>query len=274
MLFASLLERHAHELDHDFDGMDEELETAIHQVTAAFRVEGNTTRGQRKCMLLLDDLLATRAQSIRRCMAQSRAAGRISYLESLLLLQIGFLFYLAGEVLERAWHDSFMRMQMPPRMELCIAGNGGQLVKAFSEEQQTRLCSLALARLSADHPLQVLLPIQSRHPKQEVARGLLHDDSSLQSAIQGVDHFNGTKPDEKRAENLLLHYLPLFYHVFPQAAKRLMPKVFEDQGTVAIIATARMELDTIYENSILHQSNDDLAAYVACFTALKRLWNI
>ena len=108
-------------------------------------------------MLLLDDLLASRAQALRRCMAQSRAAGRISYLESLLLVQIGFLFYLAGEMLERAWHDGFLRMQLPARMELCIAGNGGQLVKAFSEEQQTKLCSLALARLSPEHPLPMAL---------------------------------------------------------------------------------------------------------------------
>ena len=78
-------------------------------------------------------------------------------------------------------------------------------------------------------------------------------------------------PSDRRTENLLLHYLPLFYHVFPQAAQRLMPKVFEDHGTVAISATARMELDTIYENEMLRESEDDLAAYVACFTALKRL---
>lgn len=274
MLFLSLMERHARDFDHDFDGMDASLEEAIHQVTAAFRGEGGTTRGQRKCMLLLDDLFATRADDIRRCMAQSRAEGRTSYLESLLLWQIGFLFYLAGEMLERAWHDGFLRMQLPARMELCIAGNGGQLVKAFSEEQQTRLCSLALARLSADHPLQVLLPIQSRHPKQEVARGLLHDDSSLQSTIQGVERFNGTRPDEKRTENLLLHYLPLFCHVFPQAAERLMPKVFETGDAIAITATARMELATIYANEALQDTGDDLTAYVRCFTALKRLWNI
>lgn len=274
MLFLSLMERHARDFDHDFDGMDASLEEAIHQVTSAFRREGSTTRGQRKCMLLLDDLFATRADDIRRCMAQSRAEGRISYLESLLLWQIGFLFYLAGEMLERAWHDGFLRMQLPPRMELCIAGNGGQLVKAFSEEQQTKLCSLALARLSADHPLQVLLPIQSRHPKQEVARGLLHDDGSLQSAIQGVERFNGTRPDEKRTENLLLHYLPLFCHVFPQAAERLMPKVFETGDAIAITATARIELDTIYANEALQDTGDDLTAYVRCFTALKRLWNI
>ncbi len=274
MLFASLLERHADDLDHDFDGMDDSLEIAIHQVTTAYRKEGGTTRGQRKCMLLLDDLLATHADAIRRCMAQSRAEGRISYLESLLLLQIGFLFYLAGEMLERAWNDGFMRMQLPQRMELCIAGNGGQLLKAFSEEQQTRLCSLALARLDQSHPLQVLLPIQSRHPKQEVARGLLWDDRCLQSAISGVEHYNGTSPDEQRTENLLLHYLPLFYHVFPQAAQRLMPKAFEDHGAIALAGTARMELDTIYANELLREPGDDLAAYVRCFMALKRLWRI
>ena len=274
MLFLSLLERHAHDLDHDFDGMDPDLENAIHQVTSVFRLEGSTTRGQRKCMLLLDDLLATRAEAIRRCMAHTRAEGRISYLESLLLWQIGFLFYLAGEMLQRAWQDASLRMMLPPRMELCIAGNGGQLLKAFSEEQQTRLCSLALVRLSSDHPLQVLLPIQSRHPKQEVARGLLYDDACLHSAIRGVERYNGTQSDGKPAGNLLLDYLPLFYHVFPQAAQRLMPKVFEAQGTVAITATARMELDTIYANEMPRTPDDDLTAYTACFTALKRLWNI
>ena len=273
MLFLSLLERHANDLDHDFEGMDAGLEEAIHQVTAAFRAEGSTTRGQRKCMLLLDDLLASRAPAIRECMAKTRAAGRISYLESLLLWQIGFLFYLAGEVLERAWQDSYLRMMLPMRMELCIAGNGGQLVKAFDEEQQNRLCSFTLARLSSKHPLQILLPIQSRHPKQEVARGLLCSDESLHSTIQGIDRNNGTRPGEKSSGNLLLDYLPLFYHVFPQATNRLMPNAY-DESSGGVAATARMELDTIYANELLRESGDDLASYVDCFHALKRLWNI
>ena len=177
-------------------------------------------------------------------------------------------------MLERAWQDSALRMMLPMRMELCIAGNGGQLIKAFDEEQQNRLCSLALARLSHNHPLQILLPIQSRHPKQEVARGLLFSEDSLQSTIQGVDRFNGTQPGEKTSVNLLLEYLPLFYHVFPQAANRLMPNAFDPHTPGAVAATARMELDTIYANAMLRESGDDLASYVECFHALKRLWNI
>jgi len=35
-----------------------------------------------------------------------------------------------------------------------------------------------------------------------------------------------------------------------------------------------MELDTIYANEARRESGDDLTAYVRCFTALKRLWNI
>jgi len=274
MLFHSLLERHAEDFEHDFDGMDPALETALRKVTEAFRREGSTTRGQNKCLLLLDDLMASHAESIRSCMAQSRAEGRISYLECLLLVQIGFLFYLSGEMLQRAWQDSFMRMLMPQRMELCIAGNGGQLLKAFSDEQQARLCSLALARLDDNHPLQALLPIQSRHPKQEVARGLLYDDACLHSAIRSVEHFNGTWADRPMKQNLLLDYLLLFYHVFPQAAQRLMPKAFEDHGKIALSATARMELDTIYANEAPRETDDDMAVYIRCFTALKRLWNI
>jgi len=274
MLFASLLERHASDLTQDFKGMDSALEKALHQLTETYRREGSTTRGQRKCMLLMDDLLASHAEDIRRCMAQNRAEGRISYLECLLLVQVGFLFYLTGEMLQRAWLDRALRMMMPERMELCIAGNGGQLLKAFSEEQHTRLCSLALARLDPTHPLQVLLPIQSRHPKQEVARGLLYDDGCLQSAIHVAQRYNGTSPDRPAMQNLLMDYLLLFYHVFPQAAQRLMPKVFEDHGQIALSATARMELDTIFANESPRTPDDDMAFYVRCFMALKRLWHI
>ena len=274
MLFASLLERHAYDLEQDFDGMNAALQTAIHKVTDTFRREGSTTRGQHKCMLLLDDLLATHAEAIRSCMAQSRAEGRISYFESLLLVQVGFLFYLSGEMLQRAWQDSAMRMMMPHRMEMCIAGNGGQLLKAFSDDQLERLCSMTLARLDPSHPLQALLPIQSRHPKQEVARGLLYDDTCLHSAIRSVERFNGTYPESAASNHLLMDYLLLFYHVFPQAAQKLIPKAFEDNGKVALAATARMELDTIFANESPREKEDELAMYVRCFTALKRLWNI
>lgn len=162
---------------------------------------------------------------IREAMAAVRSLGGITYFESLLLLHIGYLFYLSGELMQRAHADADLSPLLPQRMALCVAGNGGQLVKALTDEQLTRLCSLAMTRLSTDHPLRVLLPVQSRHPKQEVARGLLARDDALQSAVpwRGPVEWHPVPTAAPEREDLLSGYLPLFYRVFPQAAERLMP---------------------------------------------------
>lgn len=275
MLFDSLGENHLADLETDFSQGSAALAGAVQQTAAALRRESATARGRLKCMFLMDDLFAAYAQDIREAMAVSRATGRIGYVESLLLFEIGFLYYLSGEVLHRAWQDEELRPLLPERMALCIAGNGGQLVKIFTDEQQTRLCSLALSRLEDGHPLRVVLPIQSRHPKQEVARGLLCPDAPLSSAIQGLERWNGTRAfGESERENLLLGYLPLFYRVFPQAANRLMPNAFEGANGDALTATAAMELDTIFENEKPRTPEDDMAMYVRCFMHLKRLWRL
>ena len=131
---------------------------------------------------------------------------------------------------------------------------------------------MTLARLDASHPLKILLPIQSRHPKQEVARGLLFSDDQLMSSLSGSSRWNGST--DEPGGNLVLSFLPLFYHVFPQAAQRLMPKAFEDNGTPALRGTAAIEMDTIFANSLSSCEGDDISRYVQCLDALKRLWRI
>ena len=260
MLAESLLERHADLFETDFD--DESLCPVIRQITAS--------RHHRQ--LLLDNLIASHFEELCAAMAQCRALGRISYLESLLLFHFGFLFYLAGEMLERARLSQ--EAPLPERMEICIAGNGGQLLNAFDEEQRARLCSLALARLDRAHPLKVLLPVQSRQPKQEVARGLLYDDACLHSSIQGAQAWNGTSADLPTQVNLAYTFLPLFRHVFPQAAQRLMPRAFEESSGDAFTPTAAMELSTIIANEAQRAPEDDMAMYVRCLASLKRVWRI
>lgn len=274
MLFASLSEWHIAEMEKDLSQGSEVLCDAAKRVGDAFRNECATAQGRRKCMFLLDDLFAAYASDIREAMANARSAGRISYVESLLLFNIGFLFFLCGELLERAWRDQELKALLPERMELCVAGNGGQLLKIFTDEQMTRLCTLAMAALGEGHPLRVLLPIQSRNPKQEVARGLLSDTDILQSSLQGVERWNGTPASASERENLLRAYLPLFYRVFPQASDRLMPQLFQATDDLSLSATACMELDTIFANEKPCASQDDMAMYVRCFTRLKQLWRI
>ena len=275
MLFDSLCDWHSEDLERDFASGSEALRQAVGGVVTAFRREASTTRGRLKCMFLLDDLLAAYAGDIREAMAAARSLGGITYFESLLLLHIGYLFYLSGELMQRAHADADLSPLLPQRMALCVAGNGGQLVKALTDEQLTRLCSLAMTRLSTDHPLRVLLPVQSRHPKQEVARGLLARDDALQSAVHGADRWNGTRPyGGPEREDLLSSYLPLFYRVFPQAAERLMPRAFEEADGVRLTPTAQMELDTVFANEKPCAPEDDMAMAVRCLSQLKRLWRL
>lgn len=275
MLFESLCDWHSEDLERDLSSGSEALRQAVGGVVTAFRREASTARGRLKCMFLLDDLLAAYAGDIREAMAAARSLGTITYFESLLLLHIGYLFYLSGELMQRAHADADLSPLLAQRMALCVAGNGGQLVKALTDEQLTRLCSLAMTRLAADHPLRVLLPVQSRHPKQEVARGLLARDDALQSAVHGADRWNGTRPyGGPEREDLLSSYLPLFCRVFPQAAERLMPRAFEEADGVRLTATARMELDTIFANEKPCTPEDDMAMAVRCLSQLKRLWRL
>lgn len=275
MLFESLCDWHSEDLERDLSSGSEALRQAASGVVSAFRREASTARGRLKCMFLLDDLLAAYAGDIREAMAAARSLGTITYFESLLLLHIGYLFYLSGELMQRAHADADLSPLLPQRMALCVAGNGGQLVKALTDEQLTRMCSLAMTRLAADHPLRVLLPVQSRHPKQEVARGLLARDDALQSAVHGGDRWNGTRPyGGPEREDLLSGYLPLFYRVFPQAAERLMPRAFGEADGVRLTATARMELDTIFANEKPCTPEDDMAMAVRCLSQLKRLWRL
>lgn len=272
MLFDSLSQWHAQDLKQDLSAGSKALQDAVLAVTDAFAAEASTAHGRRKCMLLLDDLFASYAGDIRDAMAAARSLGYISHLESLLLFEIGYLFFLCGEMLANAYEDGSLSPLLSRQMTLCIAGNGGQLLRIFSDDQLTRLCSLALGRLQDGHPLRVLLPVQSRHPKQEVTRGLLARDDTLLSAIhpQKAPSVAAAPKDE----DLLGTYLTMFYSVFPQAADRLMPRAFEERDGIRLTATARMEVDTIFSNEKPCHPGDDMAMSVRCLSQLKRLWRL
>lgn len=148
----------------------------------------------------------------------------------------------------------------------------GQLLRIFSDDQLTRLCSWPLAACRTDTPCACSCPCRARHPKQEVARGLLARDDTLLSAIHPQKaHSVAAAP---KGEDLLGTYLTMFYSVFPQAADRLMPRAFEQRDGIRLTATARMEVDTIFSNEKPCHPGDDMAMSVRCLSQLKRLWRL
>lgn len=278
MLYTSFARGHGAEFAADFAQTPGSMAEAVAIIADRLDHPGSLGREAQKTMLLMDDFFAAYAPEIRQAMEEARAGGRVSYTECLLLFQFGFLFYLAGLMMERAWQEPELRPLMPVKLVVCIAGNGGQLMKTLSREQADGLCRMALEALSREHPTEALMPVQSDAPKREAALGLLYEDGDFQSTLQSRERWNGTfTASGQPEENRLTAYLLRFAKVFPQAANRLFGSVCSEdpaRGGVRLAPSARMELETIWANERAKHPEDDFAAWVGSLTALKQLWKI
>jgi len=280
MLFDSVSSRHLGQFERDFEKSGEQLRTVVRNVAQTLASSVSSTRGRQKSMFLLDDFFAGFDREIWAMIAQVRGEGRISYVESLLLLNIGFLFHMCGVLLNQVWLDPNCQQQLHQRMEICIAGNGGQLLKAFDNETRTQLCRLALQALEKGHPIRELMLVQSRHPKQEVAIGLLSEEQAMDSAIHRKEGWRSglqVPTETTRHHQMMLSFPVRFYSAFPQAAERLLPSVFEvkkDGQGVELTAAATVEMSTILDNEFSTGAEDDLSIYARCFAAMKRLWRV
>ncbi len=280
MLYASFVNGHGADFAADFAKGTGPMAQAAAALAARLECPEPTGQEARKTMLLMDGFFAAYAPEIRQAMEEARAEGRVSYTECLLLFHFGFLFSLCGLMMERAWQEPELRPLMPVKLVVCIAGNGGQLMKALSKEQTDSLCRLALNTLSREHPTEALMTVQSDAPKREAALGLLYEDGDFQSTLQTRERWNGTFAGEALSqpeENRLTAYLLHFAEAFPQAAQRLFGNVCSEDpihGGLRLAPSARMELETIRGNERAKNSEDDFAAWVGCLMTLKRLWKI
>ena len=280
ILFDSLASRHRDEFASDFANTgDETLRVLLRDITRAFAGGEHSLRAMQKNVFLMDAFFAGHSEAVAQMMAGARAQGRVSLLESLLLFNFGFLFRLCGELLERCDHAPEAQALLCPRMEICVAGNGGQFLKYFDTDARNKLFGLALSGLNDQHPVRELLLVQSREPKQEVAIGLLADDERLRSSIQGMERMNPAQavvaPIEHR-QQLLKDYLPAFYAAFPQAGEKLMGSAFDHNAGAQIVRlrpAAEIELDAVLDNE-LSDDTEEFAGYVRAFAAIKRLWGI
>lgn len=279
MLFGSIANGHIDDFEADFQHADPEVKTAIASLCQSMRQGITSSRSRQKCMLLMDDFFASYPAQIRKALENERNHGSLCYTECLLLFGLGFLFYLCGVMLHRAGQDADLAPLLPARMELCIAGNGGQFLSTIDADSRNKLCQLALSVLKPGHPLRVLLPVQSREPKLEVASGLLNNDGMLMSTLRSVEKWNATFPDlpPSQRPNLVRDYLIQFIKLFPQAAERLLSGLYHQKtadGSPALMPSAEMELSTIYENELHQQTDDDLTVAVRCLEAIRRMWEL
>ena len=226
ILFDSLADHRRERFEADFANAEDSLRALVRDLARAFARGESSLRVRQKNVFLLDAFFAGHSAAVADAMAQARAQGSVTLLECLLLLNFGYLFRLCGEMLNQCDLRDDTRALLHPRMEICVAGNGGQFLKMLDDDARDKLFRLALSGLNDRHPVRELLLVQSRHPKQEVAIGLLTDDSRLRSTVQGSPApAEAAAPDERR-RRLLGDYIRDFYAAFPQAGELLMGNAF------------------------------------------------
>ncbi len=278
ILFDSLASHRPGALELDFAEADGALRRLAQEVSRAFAGGEPSLRARQKNEFLLDAFFASHSEGVAAMMAGARAQGRMSLLEALLLLNFGFLFRLCGELLERCHLAPETAGLLSARMQVCIAGGGGQFMRALDEAARQKLLNLALGALSQGNPVSGLMLVQSSEPKQEVAIGLLADDTRLRSTVQGADAPSPTREatvPAQRRHDLLKGYVTAFYAAFPMAGQLLMGAAFDSDGdprAPRLTRLAEMELDTILDNEL--QEGDEYAGYVRAFAAMKRLWKL
>ena len=277
ILFDSLAERRREAFEADFAMTDDSLRALVRELTRAFAGGEPSLHARQKNEFLLDAFFTGHGEAVGQMMAYARSQGQVSLLESLLLLNFGFLFRLCGELLERCAQTESTRVLLSERMEICVAGGGGQFLRYFDATAKQKLFDIALSGLSENHPVNELLLVQSREPKLEVAIGLLADDTRLRSTVQGgaaqaAAQGAGTA---KRRRGVLKEYVTQFYAAFPMAGEKLMGNAFDtvtDPNVPRLNPAAEMELDAILDNELA--GGEEFAAYVRAFGAMKRLWKI
>ena len=279
MLFDSIAGGHIDDFEADFHNADPEVRVAAEALCGRMRQGLASARSRQKCMLLMDDFFAAYPEKIAKTLENQRNLGFLCYTECLLLWGLGFLFYLSGVMLQRAWQDQELSPLLPARMELCIAGNGGQFLNTISPDSRTKLCQLSLMTLPPAHPLKLLLPVQSREPKLEVASGLLADDGMLLSSLRSVEKWNATFSDlpVEQRPNLLREYMLCFIRIFPQAAEKLLSGLYHHKtadGSPALMPSTEMALSTVLDNELRQCTDDDLTVAVNCMEAARRMWEI
>jgi hypothetical protein len=278
ILFDSLSDHRREAFREDFAASDPALRALVDEMALAFGGMETSLRTRQKNIFLMDAFFAGHSDGVRDMMAQARAYGHTSLLEGLLLFNFGFLFRLCGELLEKCQQTPQTRALLSPRMQVCVAGGGGQFLLCLNDDSRVKLFNLALRGLSDDNPVREMMLVMSSEPKQEVAVGLLADDTRLRSTVQGAGApapaQSAVTPAERRSA-LLKDYVTDFYSSFPMAGQMLLGPFINSQTDPrrpALTPGAEMALDAILDNELA--GGEESAGYVRAFAAMKRLWKI
>ena len=252
----------------DFPGLDGESREEMDRLLKAIDDGRHEPIRRELAMFLFDRWIARWSKDPHRQAAP--------YTMSLVTLSASFMYYLCGVMLRLAHGNADVRSKLPDHLQVCFAGNGGRLFSLLNAESTRKARDFAWLCFENHKPLLELIPVQSTHPKQEVALGLLHSTlgHTAQEVVDQKDAPINLNPlDPEKAGEYFAAFFNRFAQVFPEETRLLMADAYEEDLS-ALTRDSLQHVQMVVNNQFAEADKATLVSYVNSFIATKKAWGV
>ncbi len=180
--------------------------------------------------------------------------------EDLLLYSLALRLTAAGLALEKLRWDSALSIHLPGQMPLILGDQAALLFPRLDERSVWQLSGFPQVAMGEGNPVSACLITLSPEPGREACLGAVMAAGPLPGAT--LSHLNGVE----RPNELASRFLYCFRQAFPEAAQRLLPGLFTQDGLpvpsvlnyLAETANRKQDSDADYFIKILEQLVLDL----------------
>ncbi len=151
---------------------DEQLLADVLALVDQFNPDLMGPRQMDKLALMLDMLLDTHRTAIGQHIAARNAAGRPTWLQSLLLETEAAMLFSAGVMLVQAGENPAISHMLPEDLPVCLTGRGAWLLETLPPMSRNALQHLAHLPMRLDHPVRFITVRPAAKPVESVAMGL------------------------------------------------------------------------------------------------------
>lgn len=254
MLISGLTER-ADQVRADFAGL-----SGLPVAELAVNLEKAATSMQawERSRLLLDHMLGAHLPDTARWMNGKCAAGQMTAMQALLVLDLAALMTAVGMLLEKAYRSPILNDHLPVEIPLCLCGRGSLLLTSLDETLRYQLTRFLRLGMSPEHPVRSIRMTAAGTPRLEEVQGLCTPEPL--PVIPEPDRAQPIAPTAVAVR----YFLMQFGLAFPQAAMLLFPGMIGPGGMLSPAAEAMVEA------AAARMTGSDEEQLIACLNALVR----
>lgn len=223
---------HGEAVHADFTGLSgcPVSELAIHMEKASMEL-----RSWERSRLLMDHMLGAHLSETAAWMNAKCYEGRMTRLQSLMLLGLAAVMTNVGIILEKLGRNSLLNDHLPEELPLCLCGRGVGWLMTLDPAMQQQLTRFLRLPMGGNHPVRSIRFQTVSNGRRETVEGLL---SPVQLPIFEIP---GNMPPVASTAGAVKSFLIQFQLSFPQASVCLFPHLYAHNMVLTPAADALVD---------------------------------